>query len=711
MGTYLIYQQIIRGVKFGEYRCHSKEEFADLGAKQYYVEYQTDITSDRLMKLIPTYIPDSYLETTKAMEMWFQLIVHNLQKSYYAKQSLEASKVKEDVVIFAKYRWPLLFSRFYEAHRFSGPILPRDDVIIAVNWTGVYIVDAEERVLVECAFPEVLAVSEGKNNAPPQSFTLTTAGHEYTFTSTNAEDIRELISYFLDGLRRRSKFVIAMVDYENKGDGNFLNLQRGDLILLENETGENVMSSSWCNGTCDRTNKNGDFPCEAVYVIPTLDKPTTEIMANKLGPNFDLAIEMDDTPVPEEPHTLENFAMQHFNSLPKRTLSKALANSLRKRERDASWSFSKNQDRKNTEFTDIIFEAPLLNESLRDEVYCQIIKQLTDNPRKRSEDRGWELMWLLTGTFACSSTLLDDVKLFLKFRSRKWKIAQDCYAKLLKTIRHGPRKYPPHLFEIEAAQGSMTNIFHKVYFPDDSIKEFEVESCTRAKDLCNIIAKKLKLRSADGFSLFLKIADKGSTTLHVNYQVFFMKKLWTSTVIGKDANADSVFHYHQELPKLLRGYHKCTPEEAVQLAALQYRVRYGEDRAPFQYFNRILPSLVPNDVVQQKTSDEWSKQKTDPNYPENLLIAINKNGVNLIDPISKEIFVTYPFTKISNWSSGNSYFHMTIGNLVKGTKLLCETNLGYKMDDLLTSYISQMLSNMNKQRKTATLRGTISLRK
>ena len=57
-----------------------KEEFADLGAKQYYVEYQTDITSDRLMKLIPTYIPDSYLETTKAMEMWFQLIVHNLQK-------------------------------------------------------------------------------------------------------------------------------------------------------------------------------------------------------------------------------------------------------------------------------------------------------------------------------------------------------------------------------------------------------------------------------------------------------------------------------------------------------------------------------------------------------------------------------------------------------------------------------------------------------
>jgi len=221
------------------------------------------------------------------------------------------------------------------------------------------------------------------------------------------------------------------------------------------------------------------------------------------------------------------------------------------------------------------------------------------------------------------------------------------------------------------------------------------------------------------------------------YQVFFMKKLWTNTIPGKDRNADIIFHFHQELPKLLRGYHQCTRDEAAILAALIYRVKFGENKSELSNVTQMLRELVPTDLIKSSSAADWKreivksynsdsgispedakiaflkiiyrwptfgsaffevKQTTDPNYPELLLVAINKQGVSLIHPQTKDVLVTHPFTRISNWSSGNTYFHMTIGNLVRGSKLLCETSLGYKMDDLLTSYISLMLANMNKHK-------------
>lgn len=38
MATNLIYQQVIRGVKFGEYKCEKEEDLAMLAAQQFYVD-------------------------------------------------------------------------------------------------------------------------------------------------------------------------------------------------------------------------------------------------------------------------------------------------------------------------------------------------------------------------------------------------------------------------------------------------------------------------------------------------------------------------------------------------------------------------------------------------------------------------------------------------------------------------------------------------
>lgn len=45
----------------------------------------------------------------------------------------------------------------------------------------------------------------------------TIKGDEYTFTSNNAEDIRDLVVTFLEGLRKRSKYVVTLQDNPNPG--------------------------------------------------------------------------------------------------------------------------------------------------------------------------------------------------------------------------------------------------------------------------------------------------------------------------------------------------------------------------------------------------------------------------------------------------------------------------------------------------------------
>lgn len=70
-----------------------------------------------------------------------------------------------------------------------------------------------------------------------------------------------------------------------------------------------------------------------------------------------------------------------------------------------------------------------------------------------------------------------------------------------------------------------------------------------------------------------------SGPIHAQYQIFFMKKLWVNAIPGRDENADSIFYFHQELPKLLRGYHKCSKNDAIKLGALIYRSKYGANKA------------------------------------------------------------------------------------------------------------------------------------
>ncbi|XP_047544699.1 myosin-VIIa-like isoform X1 [Vanessa atalanta] len=812
IATNLIYHQVVKGVKFGEYRCNSEKDLAIIAAQQHYIEYGPRIDPNVLRKVIVNYIPNQFIQSNDAaLTKWEHLITKAFESSPSIQSSVDPLRCKEDIVIFSKIKWPMLFSRFFEAIKLKGDTINKDLIIIAVNWTGVYIVDQSEHILLEISYPEVtyVAYDDDKEFDKVGRITIRTIQQEeFVFQSVDASEMSALIIYLIDGLKRRSIYVITQSDSQGYSDAaSFLQYKKGDLItLLQESTGETLMNATWGHGECN--GHEGLFPTEQVYILPTLSKPSPMILEvfkkGNINTNKNVHSKYN-TIQRKKMHTLEKFAEEYFRENYDTNITISRQSTITPAKKTGSgnlWSHAREPIRKPllkklqddeklskaavasfiailkymgdmptpkarsvTEYTDEIFR-PTNEPAMRDEIYCQIMKQLTNNRIQLSEERGWELLWLATGIFACGQVLIKETVEFLKTRPHP--IAKDCLKRIFKIQRGGPRIYAPYVVEVEAIQHRSMQIYHKVYFPDDTDEAFEVDSSTKARELCEQITGRLNLKNSDGFSLFVKIIDKvfsvpenyyffdfihelvewmkqtrpvrgAGNQLQMNYQIFFMKKLWINTIPGRDKNADQIFYFPQELPKYLRGYHKTSKQDLIELAALIYRARYGNDQSLLPEITQMLEEFIPPDMTSIQSNSQWKsaisaaylkhgpmtedeakerflkkiyqfptfgtaffevKQTSDPSYPEMVVIGINKNGVSVIHPQSRDLLVTYPFSQLSNWSSGNTFFHMTMGNFVRGTKILCETSLGYKMDDLISSYIAVLRQAMKQKQRT-----------
>ena len=59
-----------------------------------------------------------------------------------------------------------------------------------------------------------------------------------------------------------------------------LELLRGDIIVLSDESKKNI-ESGWMSGVNDRTNREGEFPVDIVYIIPCTSKPESKVLVKK----------------------------------------------------------------------------------------------------------------------------------------------------------------------------------------------------------------------------------------------------------------------------------------------------------------------------------------------------------------------------------------------------------------------------------------------
>lgn len=63
----------------------------------------------------------------------------------------------------------------------------------------------------------------------------------------------------------------------------------------------------------------------------------------------------------------------------------------------------------------------------------------------------------------------------------------------------------------------------------------------------------------------------------------------------------------QELPKYLRGYHVCTKEEMINIAAQLFRIKVGNDKSQIVMIPKLLKELVPADQLKAMSENEWKK--------------------------------------------------------------------------------------------------------
>ncbi|KAL1124415.1 hypothetical protein AAG570_001044 [Ranatra chinensis] len=144
----------------------------------------------------------------------------------------------------------------------------------------------------------------------------------------------------------------------------------------------------------------------------------------------------------------------------------------------------------------------ILCPELRDEIYCQICKQLTENPNIMSQNSGWYLMYLCCGCFAPS--LKFTPVLFNFIESHKGRLQENCRTILQRTLQNGTRNQPPSQFELKAALKGLPLVV-EVHLPARDPVWVEIDAATTAHEICSQIFKHINLEDNFGFSLFISI--------------------------------------------------------------------------------------------------------------------------------------------------------------------------------------------------------------
>ncbi|KAM8825452.1 unconventional myosin-XV-like isoform 1-T1 [Synchiropus picturatus] len=280
---------------------------------------------------------------------------------------------------------------------------------------------------------------------------------------------------------------------------------------------------------------------------------------------------------------------------------------------------------------------------MKDEAYCQVMKQVTANTSSKpdSYQRGWRLLYILTAFHRCSEVMKPFVLKFLQDASESLGvqyqgIAKACEQNLRRTFQYGGRVQFPNSMELKAMLAGRSSKRQLFLLPGGMERHLKIKTCSVALDAIEELCYEMGLQRADAldeYAIFL-VTHKGQNvrplnkreyildvateaeTVDTSYSLWFRRVIW-SVALKLDNELYVTMHYNQVLPDYLKALLTVVPQgkasephlqQLARLASLQHRakdtiylptIRDLQECVPPQFYSKQGPQQWLNMATQQ----------------------------------------------------------------------------------------------------------------
>lgn len=281
-------------------------------------------------------------------------------------------------------------------------------------------------------------------------------------------------------------------------------------------------------------------------------------------------------------------------------------------------------------------------EELRDEIFCQLIKQTRCNPSADNTLKGWQLLAICAGTYPPSKTLERYLMSYCDENTKSSlpdgtlvhpgvkPYAQYTMMRLKKSMALGPRKEIPTAMEIQAAKERQPVII-RVHTLDGSYKTVPAEAWTTLRDINAMIAKKLKIKDPTPFATFEvssndeeRVLDEDDRALDLlsywqrefnatkkgktapTFQFVYKMRLFFDIPDSDEAAVDLA--YIQAVHDVTDSRYPCTQEDCLTLSALQAQEKFGDYTGTSPFGQGELVHYIPAKYLKGDRNEELEDQ-------------------------------------------------------------------------------------------------------